>query len=323
MKPLKIHRGNYEEFFLLYVDNELSATARNSVDAFIQEHPDLKIELEMMLDSKLPVEQISFEPKHVLIKNETARIEELQLLCIDNELSDAEKDRLKRFHEKNPEAIIEFDLLKRTKLPQEQITFPFKDQLYKRHTTITVMRWLIPATTAAAIIVLFLLKKPANDLQSTPSEFIFAENEVPVTKDLQPRITKQMDKKMGVKKETPDPLTVRIESTTSPFEETLKTEEKPAVNTEINIQWINPETEFIADPIMEEQRTEINNHSVPIKSDYVQEAAFRIDPPEEPYRSRKSFRGIIRKASRIYHKITNEEFDRPIIRFAKKEHELK
>jgi hypothetical protein len=35
-------RDNYEEYFLLYVDEELSLEQKAAVDAFVQLHPDLK-----------------------------------------------------------------------------------------------------------------------------------------------------------------------------------------------------------------------------------------------------------------------------------------
>ena len=48
-----ITRANYEEYFLLYTHNELSPEAKARVEAFADAHPDLKIELELLLDARL------------------------------------------------------------------------------------------------------------------------------------------------------------------------------------------------------------------------------------------------------------------------------
>ncbi len=43
-----INRHNYEEFFLLYIDNELDGGQQTAVEKFVEQNPDLGKELEML-----------------------------------------------------------------------------------------------------------------------------------------------------------------------------------------------------------------------------------------------------------------------------------
>lgn len=71
-----INRLNYEEYFLLYTDNELNAAERHAVEEFARQYPDLKIELEMLQQSTLKPENIVFHSKDVLLKNSASLINE-------------------------------------------------------------------------------------------------------------------------------------------------------------------------------------------------------------------------------------------------------
>ena len=67
---MNINRNNYEEFFLLYVDNELGAAERKAVEDFVSQNPDLNGEWETYLQTKLsPDSSISFSGKHLLFRD--------------------------------------------------------------------------------------------------------------------------------------------------------------------------------------------------------------------------------------------------------------
>ena len=67
---MKINRHNYETFFLLYTDNELTQPERLEVEQFVQENPDLQDEFLSFKRLVLPPEDIHFDQKEGLFKNE-------------------------------------------------------------------------------------------------------------------------------------------------------------------------------------------------------------------------------------------------------------
>ena len=67
---MNINRNNYEHFFLLYTDNELSAADRQAVELFIKDNADLQPELEMLQQTIVQPEPINFAAKNSLLKAE-------------------------------------------------------------------------------------------------------------------------------------------------------------------------------------------------------------------------------------------------------------
>ncbi|HEY0432645.1 MAG TPA: hypothetical protein VGC95_02160, partial [Chitinophagaceae bacterium] len=66
MKP---DRHNYEEYFLLYVDNELSPGEVKEVELFVRNNPDLEAEFQLLQQSKLPADDsIVFDNKDQLFR---------------------------------------------------------------------------------------------------------------------------------------------------------------------------------------------------------------------------------------------------------------
>src|ERR1700741_3808254 len=110
-----INRHNYEEFFLMYVDNELTAQQRAEVEVLVQQNPDLRSEFEMLQQTKLMAdEEIMFAHKTDLLKiKESIGIDNYQeyfLLYIDNELNETGKEAVETFVLQHPQLQEEFTL---------------------------------------------------------------------------------------------------------------------------------------------------------------------------------------------------------------------
>src|ERR1700761_8881559 len=130
---MNITRHNYESYFLLYIDNELSAAEMNDVELFIQQNPDLKRELQLLQKTVLLPDSISFN-KDSLLKEETinAEIQEKLLLLLDNELSEDDKQELTALIGTDKTISKEWELLQQLKLPETaSIVFEDKQSLYR------------------------------------------------------------------------------------------------------------------------------------------------------------------------------------------------
>ncbi len=158
---MNINRHNYEEYFILYMDNELRAEERRRVEEFVALHPDLKEELDILLQSKLQPEQhIVFENKEELMRFSEpinainmANYEEWLLLYIDNELTESERKSVEKFATTNPSVQHELNLLLKTTLQPETIVFPDKESLYRREEMVRrIPAWWRMAAAAAIVI---------------------------------------------------------------------------------------------------------------------------------------------------------------------------
>jgi len=159
---MNINRNNYENIFLLYVDGELSAEQRNAVDLFVYQNPDLAVELEMLLQTKLPFEEIIFEEKEILLNPENTGInlsnyQEYFLLYVDNELTDFEKNEVEKFVLQQPDFQDSFTLLKQTQLQKELIIYPDKDTLFRKEEKPVVFLYWRRIAIAAAFTGLGIL----------------------------------------------------------------------------------------------------------------------------------------------------------------------
>lgn len=158
---MKIDRHNYEEFFILYMDNELSSEDRREVEAFVQLHPDLKDELDLLQQFKVsPDTNVVFAGKEELMKMNgqtpvsLTNYEEWFVQYIDDELTDEQKNVVEKFVAENPSLQKELSLLQQTKLQPEEIVFTNKESLYRSEEKVRpiVINWRRVAVAAVLLL---------------------------------------------------------------------------------------------------------------------------------------------------------------------------
>ncbi|NNV56784.1 anti-sigma factor family protein [Limnovirga soli] len=205
-----INRHNYEEYFLLYADAELTPDQRKAVELFVQDNPDLKQELEILQQTVLSIdnEAMLMDKSGLYKTGETITMDNYEsyfLLYIDNELDAKSKAEVETFVLQHPALQVNFTLLRELVLPAEIIEFTGKDSLYKKEERrvipigwmrlavaaaiaglAIVIWWMVPGTTDIAPANVVALT-PANNLKqqqpvaSTKSPAITAPVEVPKT----------------------------------------------------------------------------------------------------------------------------------------------
>lgn len=155
---MEITQHNYEHYFLMYIDNELSATEMVEVSDFIMQHPNYANKLQELQQLKLSPDNIIYENKFSLYK--LSEQDEQCIAYLENEMTNEEKASF--------ESEISTDIYLQTNVKQWQATFitppttieidpNFKNSLYKKSaqikplwTNATFKRW---ATVAAILIV--------------------------------------------------------------------------------------------------------------------------------------------------------------------------
>ena len=167
-------RDNYQEFFLLYVDNELSAADRSMVEAWVTSNPHFQEEWESLLSCRiLPEEDLVFRDKQSLLRTagkiEESNCQDYFLSYIDDQLNDKDRHMVEAFVDLFPSKRLDLEQLRQTvSTPDTTIVFPDKDSLYKneKHRRVIVFYRLMAGAAAvllAAVALLLLRTHPANE----------------------------------------------------------------------------------------------------------------------------------------------------------------
>ncbi len=190
---MNINRDNYEEYFLLYADNELTDSEKAEVLLFVKHNRDLEEEFRTIHHTiSKPDANIELTDKSFLFRTtqasfiNDANYEEIFILYHDNELTENEKMEMEAFLSFHKELKDEFDLIGLARLtPESSVVFPGKKILYKRERAGKVVSVLFWRMLAAAVFIGFGLwilnyyfQKPAK-LNQTVVHSALPKNESP------------------------------------------------------------------------------------------------------------------------------------------------
>lgn len=178
-----ITRANYEEYFLLYIDNELSIAERRAVERFVSDHPDLQEEWEALLQCRIvPEQHLAFPGRDALHQREVSAAAEDPgsrpagrdagtpagtmvdgpdfLSYIDGELDDKDREAVEEFVRRHPQSAAELERWKLTiNHPDPALVFPDKASLYKKEggRKIILLPWVRIGAAAAITGIAVLL----------------------------------------------------------------------------------------------------------------------------------------------------------------------
>lgn len=160
---MNINLNNYEEYFLLYADNELSDKEKHEVENFVKQFPGFEEEFNMVkLTINFPDESVSLVDKSFLIKNEIGSFinennyQEVFVLYHDNELRDEQKIETEKFINQHPELKVEFEFIGKAKLtPEASVVFPDKKVLYRKEKAGRVIPITFWKAASAAVLIGF------------------------------------------------------------------------------------------------------------------------------------------------------------------------
>lgn len=152
---MNITRDNYESFFLDYLEGNLEETMIDQFLDFLERNPDLKEELQLFENIRLPEEPVSFAGKEHLYKSPADEKEAVELKLVawmEGDLKEEERRSFEAYLARHPELQKEAALMQSTRLTADTaIRYPDKHSLYKSPGTVVMMKWL---GRAAAVLVL-------------------------------------------------------------------------------------------------------------------------------------------------------------------------
>jgi anti-sigma factor RsiW len=329
-----ISRTNYEEYFLLYADEELSPVEKTAVEEFLKEHPDLQHELDLFLQTKLPVENFSLENKEALLAGSMKlnSVDENLLLYIDNELNEAEKKAIEQKLKADKTYRSQYtDLLKTKPATTEAIIYPYKNELYRYEEKRRFPYYWLRIAAAAVIIIamsVFVFNyqskqdvvvadgtkkiQPAKEVGTpeTKTEVAISNekpNEVkpPVAKTGEtndaPNVVRHLEKKKQLQVIKKKPVVIQAGENEAPVVAKKEEKEPQENNIAVSKKTEVPTQQTLNNPtVTPPSVASLNNQTTTSLVAAVQNDVVKIDNEKKA-----SLKGILRKATRFIERRTN------------------
>ena len=233
-----INRHNYEECFILYWDNELTASQKQAIENFVNENPDLQEEFRILGETRfVPDKNLQFEGKEFLLNSSSINInnyEEQLLNYIDDALNNNERKEVEKLAAKLPIIQKELLLLQKTKLqPETEVIFPDKSTLYRREEKVRVisMAWFRVAVAAAIILIAGFVTLRLINTDKGGDKIEVAKNSDPKNQSSNQKADEPV--RQPVNQEDPKESLATAEKKSSSEQTPEKTSKKPAIENKV------------------------------------------------------------------------------------------
>ncbi|WP_320054755.1 hypothetical protein [uncultured Acetobacteroides sp.] len=155
-----ITRKNYEEYFLDYFDGNLSDELVEGLLRFLAANPDLEEEFYLLMEQTADCNITSEDFSSILVKRDPKigyELSSFDYLCVaelEHDITPPEKVILDESIAANAKLKVDFDLFQQTKLEEEKVICPFKDELKKNVFKSGLKRNLVAYSGIAAAVLL-------------------------------------------------------------------------------------------------------------------------------------------------------------------------
>ncbi|MFN5387094.1 MAG: hypothetical protein ACK5CO_09725 [Bacteroidota bacterium] len=167
-----INKENYPEYMLSFMDGKLSPVETDALLQFIEDHPEIKIEMEGLEQMKLEPEEERFDKKDLLIRGIFKADETLYVAALENDLGEEKRNAFLDWIEEDSERKNTFFLYQQTKLKyDEKEVFDFKYSLYQ-NTSNTHFYYYAAAAIILMLIIpaIFLFERKIEGTAKTVAE---------------------------------------------------------------------------------------------------------------------------------------------------------